>query len=217
MNYLRSDLFSRVELARSSTIDVELHPTGEAGLWSELSFRIRRPLGVVSGAIDKLLITKSNGQYEVEIIDFKTNRVILEPQTAGPSSVTPPRGNTRSNQFAFDFDAAPPQPNNALAVAAHDYQLQMQAYALAIRELLPSLKDCRIRVTLHFLEPNLEYHLADELLTSSKCEEAIDSAMLDILRSSQPQDFPVNPATHCRTCSFLRVCAAGREFVRELN
>jgi len=213
MNYLRSDLFSRVELARSSVTNQEVHPAGEPGLWSELSFRIRRPLGVVSGAIDKLLVTQANDHYEVEIIDFKTNRLALRPQASGASSVS----NTRSNQFAFDFDVAPPQPNNALAVAAHDYQLQMQAYALAIRELLPSLKDSPIRVTLHFLEPNLEYHLADELLTQSTCEAAIDSAMHDILRSSQPQDFSVNPATHCRTCSFLKVCAAGREFVRELN
>ena len=214
MNYLNSDLFSRVERARSAVTNQEVHPTGEAGLWSELSFRIRRPLGVVSGAIDKLLITKTNDQYEVEIVDFKTNRMALPSQV---SSVATPQGNPRSNQFAFDFDAAPPQPNNALAIAAHDYQLQMQAYALAIRELLPSLKDSPIRVTLHFLEPNLEYHLTDELLMASTCEAAIDSAMLDISRSSQPQDFPVNPATHCRTCSFLKVCAAGREFVRELN
>jgi len=203
-----------VERARSAVTNQEVHPTGEAGLWSELSFRIRRPLGVVSGAIDKLLITKTNDQYEVEIVDFKTNRMALPSQV---SSVATPQGNPRSNQFAFDFDAAPPQPNNALAIAAHDYQLQMQAYALAIRELLPSLKDSPIRVTLHFLEPNLEYHLTDELLMASTCEAAIDSAMLDISRSSQPQDFPVNPATHCRTCSFLKVCAAGREFVRELN
>ena len=168
----------------------------------------------MSGAIDKLLITKANDQFEVEIVDFKTNRLALASQV---SSVAPLQGHTRSNQFAFDFDAAPQQPNNALAVAAHDYQLQMQAYALAIRELLPSLKDSTIRVTLHFLEPNLEYHLDDELLTPSTCEAAIDSAMLDILRSSQPQDFPVNPATHCRTCSFLKVCVAGREFIQELN
>ncbi|HJX92349.1 MAG TPA: UvrD-helicase domain-containing protein [Pyrinomonadaceae bacterium] len=217
MNYLRSDLFSRVERARSSITNQEVHPAGEPGLWSELSFRIRRPLGLVSGAIDKLLITKANDQYEVEIIDFKTNRLALQSQASHLPSATPLQDGTRSNQFAFDFDAAPAQPNNALAVAAHDYQLQMQAYALAIRELLPSLKDSPIRVTLHFLEPNLEYHLADELLMPSACEAAIDSAMLDILRSSQPQDFPVNPATHCRTCSFLKVCAAGREFVRSVN
>jgi hypothetical protein len=107
MNYLSSDLFSRVELARSAVTNQEMHPAGEPGLWSELSFRIRRLLGVVSGAIDKLLITKTNDQYEVEIVDFKTNRLALASQV---SSVAPPQDHTRSNQFAFDFDAAPPQP-----------------------------------------------------------------------------------------------------------
>src|SRR5262249_13766408 len=46
------------------------------GLWSELRFRLRRPLGILTGTIDKLLITPSaNGDgFDVEIIDFKTNR-----------------------------------------------------------------------------------------------------------------------------------------------
>ena len=219
LNYLRSDVFSRVEHARAAVTNSAAQPAGEPGLWSELSFRIRRPLGLVSGAIDKLLITKINDHYEVEIIDFKTNRLVLGPQASRlpnhanskPSISTKSRA---SSQFAFDFDAAPPQPANALTIAAHDYQLQMQAYALAIRELQPSLKESKIRVTLHFLEPNLEYQLEDELLTPDACEETLDAAMLDVFRSSQPEDFPVKPAEHCRTCSFLRVCVAGREFVR---
>ena len=42
-----------------------------------MSFRLRRPLGILSGAIDKLLITPAaNGKgFDVEIIDFKTNRL----------------------------------------------------------------------------------------------------------------------------------------------
>ena len=141
MNYLRSDLFSRVERARSSVTNQEINPAGEPGLWSELSFRIRRPLGVLSGAIDKLLITKSNDQYEVEVIDFKTNRLALKPQASDPPSIASPQ--MRSNQFAFDFDAAPAQPNTALAVAAHDYQLQMQAYALPFANCYPLSKTRR--------------------------------------------------------------------------
>ena len=53
----------------------------------------------------------------------------------------------------------------------------MQAYALAVRELLPSLANAKIRVTLHFLEPNVEVHLADELLERARCEQAIDEGM----------------------------------------
>src|SRR3989442_14304387 len=47
-----------------------------SGLWSELRFRVRRPLGILTGTIDKLLIipAKNGDGFEVEIIDFKTNR-----------------------------------------------------------------------------------------------------------------------------------------------
>lgn len=232
MNYLNSDVFRRVEEARSKVDTYGARPTGEAGLWSELSFRLRRPLGVVSGAIDKLLISKTNDDtYEVEIIDFKTNRVARAKDlahnsgsqgTAGTAATVPGHRNERSSdsQFAFDFDAkptAPPESDNSLETSlrtiAQDYQLQMQAYALAIRELLPTLENSKIRVTLHFLEPNLEFHLPDTLLESTTCQTAIDTAMLNIVSSAEPKQFPVKPASHCRMCNFLKVCAAGREFV----
>jgi hypothetical protein len=41
-----------------------------------LRFRLRRPLGILTGTIDKLLIqpaAKGDG-FDVEIIDFKNNR-----------------------------------------------------------------------------------------------------------------------------------------------
>jgi hypothetical protein len=256
LNYLSSDVFARVEKAREAAIagnrrcssttvkegtDQALldsratapgsEPSGEPGIWSELSFRLRRPLGVVSGAIDKLLVTNSNDDQLVEIIDFKTNRITktLGVQGLGaqashlpPVATLAPKtssGRSSQSQFAFNFDAQSSSPvaetyDDNLRAVAHDYQLQMQSYALAIRELIPSLKNSQIRVTLHFLEPNLEFHIADELLESSACEEAIDAAMLDIVSSSEPTHFPVKPASHCRTCSFLKVCSAGREFIK---
>ena len=57
-NYLASAVFERVEQARAefSRQLVSRSPRGESGLWSELSFRLRRPLGMLSGTIDKLLI-----------------------------------------------------------------------------------------------------------------------------------------------------------------
>ena len=113
----------------------------------------------------------------------------------------------------------PPTPkddsiDNVLRSVAEDYQLQMQVYALAVRELIPSLSDAQIRVTLHFLEPNLEYHLDDNLLETSACEVSIDAAILDIVSATEPAEFPVKPAAHCRMCNFLRVCSAGREELR---
>ncbi len=76
-SYLSSEVFQRVELARAMSTDrAGTKPRGDVGLWSELSFRLRRPLGILTGAIDKLLITPGvDGKgLNVEIIDFKTNR-----------------------------------------------------------------------------------------------------------------------------------------------
>ena len=42
------------------------------------------------------------------------------------------------------------------------------------------------RVTLHFLEPNVEVHLADELLEPAALRAAIDEAMLRIISSADP-------------------------------
>ncbi|HEX2270697.1 MAG TPA: PD-(D/E)XK nuclease family protein, partial [Pyrinomonadaceae bacterium] len=97
-------------------------------------------------------------------------------------------------------------------ITARDYELQMQAYAHAVRELIPSIN--KIRVTLHFLEPNVEAHLSDELLDPSRCEQAIDNAMLNIVTSADPAEFPVKTAPHCRMCNFLRVCNPGKEYLR---
>jgi hypothetical protein len=93
----------------------------------------------------------------------------------------------------------------------------MQAYALAVRELMPELavSGSAIRVTLHFLDPNLEFHLSEELLEPSVCAHAIDDAFLQLVSSREPEHFPVCPATHCRMCNFLQICASGREWIAE--
>jgi hypothetical protein len=204
-NYLASDVFRRVEGAPK--VAGSVRPAGKNGLWSELSFRLRRPLGILYGVIDKLLI-KSD---EIEIIDFKTNRIRVA------KSEEPPPAKPKDTQFSFDFEHTPadrqPSMSAALRTTSEDYELQMQSYALAVRELLPSLADAKIRVTLHFLEPNVEVHLADELLAPAQCQAAIDAAMLRIVSSSDPGDFPVKPAPHCRACNFLQLCSAGRDFL----
>jgi len=240
-NYLNSEVFRRVETARAfATEAVSSKPIDRAGLWSELSFRLRRPAGVLSGAIDKLLITRSDdGTWDVEIVDFKTNRISIGQRSVlrsgepvaqnisadGRSSKGGSDSTSVAAQFAFDFESTPPPPIvaaaaedatlTALVRAAHDYQLQMQSYALAVRELLPALDNARVRVTLHFLEPNVEFQLGDELLDPAACERVIDEAMLQIICSSEPTQFPVMPAPHCRMCNFLRVCSAGREWIRQ--
>jgi ATP-dependent helicase/nuclease subunit A len=207
-NYLASDVFKRVE-AVPKRLDQNEAPAGE-GLWSEVGFRLRRPLGILFGIIDKLLITRSaEGEVEIEIIDFKTNRITATT----PPEPKAPRVAAKNTQFAFDFEN--PAKAEAVHTAAEDYELQMQAYALAVRELLPSLAGNKLRVTLHFLEPNIEVHLTDELLDPARCKQAIDEAMQRTIYSNDPTDFPVKTAPHCRMCNFLRVCAAGKEWVGE--
>jgi predicted RecB family nuclease len=103
----------------------------------------------------------------------------------------------------------------ALKTAAEDYQLQMQAYALAVRELLPTLAGATVRVTLHFLDPNVEVHLPDELLAPAHCQQAVDEGMQRTIFSSDPANFPVKTAPHCRMCNFLSVCEAGKKWVTE--
>ena len=59
-NYLASDLFQRV--ARMNTVNPQSairNSPSSPGLWSELRFRLRRPFGILTGTIDKLLITQA--------------------------------------------------------------------------------------------------------------------------------------------------------------
>ncbi len=238
-NYLTSAVFERVEQARAlAGGQVASQPSGEVGLWSEVPFRLRRPLGILTGAIDKVLVLPSgDGKgFDIEIIDFKTNRITLGGRASGPQTlandalvapeqVLRPRSQERPGQFAFDFDqpgpvleiaAAPVSLDEQVSRAASDYQLQMQAYALAVSDLLPApaSKGGQFRVTLHFLDPNVEFHLPVELLSRDACARAIDEAMKDIVTSHAPGEFPVRPATHCRMCSFLSICRGGRQWLR---
>ncbi len=281
-NYLSSDVFRRIERARKGEVITGV-PAAGPGLWSELSFRLRRPLGILTGTIDKLLVSSSlsgNG-FDIEIIDFKTNRIRNPPSTQEKASTSSlesqasplPGGeeaaetdtqvtwsaaglskgaaatNLNANpsiqsrrlrsqhsaaQFTFDFSepkssgqtvagsaentaCVSPSPTDEVRRVASDYRLQMQAYALAVRELMPDLLNAgsEIKVTLHFLDPNVEFHLTEDMLGTNACEHAIDQAFLQLIASREPEHFPVRPATHCRMCNFLQICAAGREWIAE--
>jgi ATP-dependent helicase/nuclease subunit A len=271
-NYLQSEVFQRV--SQASRVNVEDSdspirlPESSPGLWSELRFRLRRPLGILTGTIDKLLITPSvTGEgFDVEIIDFKTNRFrapstpeVKQSQTAVAAATSAVAGlkevKQKTGQALFDFDAVEESTTSdspaTAAVAkvgsapsimaimaqaetiARDYQLQMQSYALALRELLsyrtgsrsdrvkdsPSegLKINTLRATLHFIDPNMEISLPASFLDQETCAQAIDEAMLSIatLDGTLEADlFPPLPASHCRICNFLELCPAGRDWLK---
>jgi ATP-dependent helicase/nuclease subunit A len=263
-NYLDSDVFQRVTAAHrindepgNSKFEIR-NPQFGPGLWSELRFRLRRPLGILTGTIDKLLITPAaDGEgLDVEIIDFKTNRFRSPAPHTKPNekrsrtaaaSATPdlgkptakyPVAGSKPAQGLFDFESAAEEKSAHLSEAevvpaaaisdsverqietvTRDYQLQMQSYALALRELLPAnTRINSLRATLHFIDPRVEVSLPAALLDQDACAMAIDEAMLRIatLDGTLEADlFPPIPATHCRICNFLELCPAGREWLKQ--
>ncbi|MEP6741198.1 MAG: UvrD-helicase domain-containing protein, partial [bacterium] len=99
-NYLTSAVFERVEQARALAGEhFAAQPSGEVGLWSEVPFRLRRPLGILTGAIDKVLVLPANDgkSFTVEIIDFKTNRMTLGARVLGPRASRPRTDDSATN------------------------------------------------------------------------------------------------------------------------
>jgi ATP-dependent helicase/nuclease subunit A len=237
-NYLASEVFRRVQDAARINLEENpqsaiRNPKSSPGLWSELRFRLRRPLGILTGTIDKLLITPASDGVDVEIIDFKTNRFRDTEKSRSPSPPAAKSASVRTTQrgqVAFDFETAaqpvavevPAAPSasfeDQIENATRDYRLQMQGYALALRELLP--QEARInslRATLHFIHPNIEAVVPGDLLEQEKCARAIDNAMSEIASldgTLEMEQFPPIANAHCRMCNFLSFCSAGREWVR---
>ena len=126
-NYLASEVFRRVQDAARINVEENSqsairNPQSSPGLWSELRFRLRRPLGILTGTIDKLLITPAANGLDVEIIDFKTNRFCPRDfPTSAPTAVTRRRRqalvtasratvrDAQPGQAAFDFETVAKQ------------------------------------------------------------------------------------------------------------
>ena len=213
-NYVESSLRKRIESARALTRNdfTMTHPV--LGVFSEQRFRLRRPLGILTGTIDKLVASPAgNGEgVNVEIIDFKTNRF----RGSRHSEVN---SKAHRGQLSFDFLQTIAEEDverdllmkAEIEATAAEYQIQMQAYALAARDLIPEALD--VRVTLHFLSPDIEVCLPDELLGRDACAAAIDETMEALVSSSLPGDFEANPAVHCRVCNFIDLCSPGRQWL----
>ena len=249
-NYLASDVFRRVGLAQAFAERIPnpqsaiRNPRSAPGIWSELRFRLRRPKGILTGTIDKLLITpagKGDG-IDVEIIDFKTNRFTVPAKrtpTQLRATVTTPTNSpaaTATGQGLLNFESVAEKvviedivtvqtqsPDASIETqvekVANDYLLQMQGYALALRELLPpDVHINSLRATLHFIDPRIEFSLPTSLLEADVCARNIDEAMITIalLEGTLDADqFPPLPAPHCRTCNFQDMCPAGKEWLRQ--
>ncbi|HSE38525.1 MAG TPA: PD-(D/E)XK nuclease family protein, partial [Blastocatellia bacterium] len=213
-NYLASKVRERIESARALTTPASLITPSSIGVFSEQRFRLRRPLGILTGTIDKLLVSpaKDGKGVCVEIIDFKKNR-FQQNRGAGRD------GKAGPGQLSFEFSESVPEVNvdrdllmqAEIEATATDYRVQMQAYALAARDLIPDVVN--VRVTLHFLGPDVEVSLPDELLEREACAVAIDETMRALVSSSSPEDFTASPAEHCRICAFVDLCPPGRKWL----
>ncbi len=219
-NYVGSNVRQRIEAVRTAAPDSSGIPHQFlTGVLSEQRFRLRRPLGILTGTIDKLIIRSSTdgGGLSVEIIDFKTNR-FRGKKIAGGKAL---KGDAlKHGQLSLDFLAQESSESNRdllvqaeVEATAIDYHAQMQAYALATRELIPGVTD--VRVTLHFLDPDVEVRLPEALLDHEACAKAIDATMLSIVAASLPENFPPQPADHCRPCSFKELCPPGSRWLAE--
>ena len=205
-NYLKSEVFQRIDAVRAASVT-----KGTTRILSEQKFVLRRPLGTLSGTIDKMLVTQSThfDGVDIEIIDFKTDRFPKRKPASKRTAKKPPADDVVSNpSVKLEADVL----IRAHAVeSAIDYELQMQAYALAVRELIPNVKE--LRVTIHFLDPNIEANTAPEKFEYDPCAKAIDTAMMQLL-SSAPDNYPTRTAEHCRFCSFREVCVDGQGWHR---
>jgi ATP-dependent helicase/nuclease subunit A len=235
-NYVGSKVRERIEAARAVTQHSALSTQHSAlstqhfppGVFSEQRFRLRRPLGILTGTIDKMLVSPTAGGFNVEIIDFKTNRFRgrrLDSAADGADSMDRGRRSARHKKQVADqaqmdlgfVDLERDSTDRDLLIqseveaAAIDYRVQMQAYALAVRELMPGLAN--VRATLHFLDPEIEVSLSDELLDRDLCAKAIDDTMVSLVSSSAPEGFPPRPADHCRICKFVELCLPGRRWL----
>lgn len=213
-SYVGSSVRARIESARGLSNSATTITDSAAGVFSEQRFRLRRPLGILTGTIDKLLVfpAASGEGVSVEIIDFKTNRFRGRRDSRRD-------GNSNRGQLSFEFTEPETDPvidrdllvQAEIEATAREYGIQMQAYALAARDLIPGVTN--VRVTLHFLAPDIEVCLADDLLVREACASAIDETMLALVSCSEPGAFRANPAEHCRVCSFVDLCSAGRQWV----
>jgi ATP-dependent helicase/nuclease subunit A len=209
-NYLASSVRARIDAAARQQARVA-KGSGVDAVLSEQSFALRRAQATVWGTIDKVVLraAKSGGNgIEAEIIDFKTNR--FKKDTHRNQAGGPVESNAESQ----------PGGSNSLedeaALLASGYTLQMQAYSLAVRNLLPKVTE--VKATLHFLDPNVEYSLPAQLMERQACADAVDAVITPVtsalVSSSNADEFPARTAGHCRACIFLGICQPGLEWIK---
>jgi ATP-dependent helicase/nuclease subunit A len=196
VTYSKSAVFARIEEAgKRFAGESGLSSRASYGVFSERRFTLRHRNALVMGTIDKMIVTphESGEGSKIEIIDFKTNRI--------PKVVADPHDDGRSSTNG-DI-----QFQTAIASIADMYRLQMQAYAFAVRSVLPGATG--VNATLHFLDGDVEYAIEAGYLTGEASKAAVDAVLGRMDGSRKLEDFAPRAGEHCRRCGFLKLCAAG--------
>ncbi len=152
-------------------------------VWSERVFTIRCGAALVTGAMDKVLITphRSGRGVTAHVVDFKTNLFATRPGEQGFV-------NEKAEKVAW-------------------YRLQMQIYALALWELTPNVRE--VRATLHFLAPDEKFELPANQAERKAAAYAVGEVVnkLVAIRTFAETDFEAKPGARCQLCRYANVCA----------
>ncbi|QUV84493.1 UvrD-helicase domain-containing protein [Chloracidobacterium aggregatum] len=177
--YAESDFRKEIDAVQRQARE----PSSGCEVWSERVFTIRCGAALVTGAMDKVLIMPHSGGQGVtaHIVDFKTNAFATRPGEPG-------------------FEA-----EKAEKVAW--YRLQLQIYALALRELTPNVKE--VRATLHFLAPDEKFELPANQAGKEAAAHAVNKVINELvaIRTFAETDFEAKPGARCQLCRYANVCA----------
>ena len=190
-NYSRSALRSRIDAltrADADTLAVSAASPGLPGFAvSEMGFSLRFDEGSVVGAIDKLLLAPDgDAGWRAEVVDFKTNRIA--------------NGERRTE---------------ALAELERSYRLQMQAYSLAVRRLVPKVLSVSASLVALAAGPDVTSETASADLEETAAHESI-RLVLERIRDAgtEPANFPARPGRHCQSCAHVAICPEGSASLR---
>ncbi|MGQ9897624.1 MAG: UvrD-helicase domain-containing protein [Acidobacteriota bacterium] len=174
-SHLRKEIDAVQRQARESSRGYEV--------WSERLFTIRCGAALVTGVIDKVLITPCpDGRGVIaRIVDFKTN--------------------------AFESQPGQPGFEGELTEKVAWYRLQLQIYALALWKLLPNVQE--VHAMLHFLVPDHTVVLPVEQTGRKAAAHAVEEVInaLASIRTFAETDFKPNPGARCMHCRYAGVCA----------
>lgn len=182
----RIDAMTHVRAESLAATAASTHGTGLAV--SEMGFALRFDDGSVVGSVDKLLLVPDAAAgWRAEVIDFKTNRIA---------------GGERQAE--------------ALEELGRTYRLQMQAYSLAVRRLVPYVTTVVASLVALAAGPDVAIEVEPERVTEEAAEAAIQGVLSRIREAgTDPVNFPAAPGAHCLSCIHVAICPEGSRALSE--